>query len=81
MGPRIRMQSPMLASHRDEDTTKVPYLPLTLTTPAYAKPDGCEQSQGFTATQVAVGDPIVAFRNKKHIHWLTPVILELRRLR
>lgn len=32
MGPGIRMQSPMLGSHRDEDTTKVPYLPLTLTT-------------------------------------------------
>lgn len=60
------MQSPMLASHRDEDTAKVPYLPLTLTTPAYAKPDVCEQSQGFTATQVAVGDPIVAFRNEAH---------------
>ena len=50
-------------------------LPLTLTTPACAEPD-CMGSP--RASQVAVGDPIVAFRNWKHIHWLTPVILALR---
>lgn len=74
MCPGIRIQSPIGM----RIPPKVPYIPLTLTTQVCAEPNVYGQSQGFTATQVAVGDPIVAFRNWKHIHWLTPVILELR---
>lgn len=62
-------QSPMLVSHREEDTTKVPYLLLTLTTLACAKPDVWEQSQGIPAIQVAVGDPNCSFQKlEAHSH-------------